>query len=231
MGKRSNFERRAGDFYATPLKATLPLIPFLRGNGIRSFAEPCAGDGALVRHLESRGLRCVYSGNIATGQDAMGLDHYGEIDAVVTNPPYSRDVMHRLIAHFQRIAPTWLLLELDWASTRQAAPFMPSCSDIVAIGRVKWFEGSKYTGKDNYAWYRFDARHSSGPAFHWRGHGAVIHKRRTGICEQCGKCFEPHRSSARFCSPTCRQRAHRRASVTVSVTSVPRSLRSASDEL
>ena len=57
--------------------------------------------------------------------------------------------MHRLIAHFQRIAPTWLLLDSDWESTRQAAPFLPHCSDIVTIGRVKWIEGSKHTGKDN----------------------------------------------------------------------------------
>ena len=49
--------------------------------------------------------------------------------------------------HFQRIAPTWLLLELDWASTGQAKPFMSSCSDIVAIDHVKWIEGSKHTGK------------------------------------------------------------------------------------
>jgi hypothetical protein len=54
--------------------------------------------------------------------------------------------MHRLILHFQRIAPTWLLLDLDWASTRQATPFMSSC--IVAIGHVKWIEGSKHTSKD-----------------------------------------------------------------------------------
>ena len=43
MGKRSNFERREADFYPTPFEAVLPLIPYLRG--IRTFAEPCAGDG------------------------------------------------------------------------------------------------------------------------------------------------------------------------------------------
>ena len=46
MGKRSAFERRAGDAYPTPIEAVLPLIPHLRG--VRNFAEPCAGDGALV---------------------------------------------------------------------------------------------------------------------------------------------------------------------------------------
>jgi hypothetical protein len=217
MGKRSNFERREADFYPTPRAAVVPLIPYLRG--IRCFAEPCAGDGALVRHLEGFGLRCVYAGDIGTGQDALELDHYGAADVICTNPPYTRDLMHRLIEHFQRILPTWLLLELDWASTRQAAPFLPCCSDIVAIGRVKWIEGSPHTGKDNYGWFRFDAQHSSGPVFHGRGQGEVIPSRRTRACEQCRKTYEPQRSSSRFCSETCRQRAHRnRLSVTSSVT-------------
>ena len=217
MGKRSNFERREADFYPTPRAAVVPLIPHLRG--IRHFAEPCEGDGAFARHLEEFGLRCVYAGDIRNGQDALKFDHYGAADAIITNPPYTRPVMHALIEHFQRIAPTWLLLESDWASTRQASPFMASCSDIVAIGRVKWIEGSKHTGKDNHAWYRFHARHSSGPVFHCRSGDTVTPIRRTGICEQCRNVYEPQRSSSRFCSQTCRQRAHRnRLSVTSSVT-------------
>ena len=87
MGKRSNFERREADFYPTPRAAVLPLIPHLRG--IRSFAEPCAGAGDLVRHLEEFGLRCVYAGDIHNGQDALALDYYGAADAIITNPPYT----------------------------------------------------------------------------------------------------------------------------------------------
>ena len=89
MGKRSNFERREADFYPTPRAAVVPLIPYLRG--IRTFAEPCAGDGDLVRHLEAFGLRCVYAGDIRSGQDALALDYYGAVDAIITNPPWSRD--------------------------------------------------------------------------------------------------------------------------------------------
>jgi hypothetical protein len=163
MGKRSNFERREADFYPTPRAAVLPLIPYLRASGIRTFAEPCAGDGALVRHLESFGLRCVYAGDISSGQDALALDHYGAIDAIITNPPYDtahrRKLMHALIEHFQRIAPTWLLIDYDWSATKQAAPFMRHCSDIVILPRLKWFEDSKDTGKDNHAWYRIDSKH------------------------------------------------------------------------
>ena len=56
--------------------------------------------------------------------------------------------MHALIAHFLRILPTvWLLLETDWASTKQAPPFMPWCSDIVSVGRLRWIEGTTMSGK------------------------------------------------------------------------------------
>jgi len=220
MGKRSTFERRPADFYPTPRAAVLPLLPHLRAESIKTFAEPCAGEGDLTRHLECFGLACVFSGDIGTGQDALGLDQYGAIDAIITNPPYTRELMHRLIAHFQRIAPTWLLLDFDWAATRQAAPFMPCCSDIVVLPRLKWFEDSKDTGKDNHAWYRFDARHSSGPAFHWRDRSKTLASQRVKVCEQCRKSYAPQRTSSRFCSGTCRLRAYRRKvlSVTRSVT-------------
>lgn len=175
MGKRSNFEHRERDFYPTPRDAVLPLLPYLRG--IKTFAEPCAGAGDLVRHLESFGLRCVYQGDIATGQDALALtiaDCNGA-DAIITNPPYDtghrRRLMHALIRHLQEIAPTWLLIDFDWAHTKQAALYLPHCSDIVVIPRQQWIPGSDGTGKDNHAWYRFDARHTSGPAFH-NGRGA-----------------------------------------------------------
>ena len=197
----------------------VPLIPHLRG--IRNFAEPCAGDGALIRHLEEFGLSCVFAGDIRNGQDALALDFYGAADAIITNPPWSREVLHGLVTHFQSIAPTWLLLDADWKQTRQAAPFLPHCSDIVAIGRVKWIEGSKFTGKDNACWYKFDSRHTAGPVFHWRDQGEIT-PQRSGVCEQCGKRYEHGNDPVHgFVQRTCKQQAHRkkRLSVTLSVTS------------
>jgi hypothetical protein len=211
MGKRSNFERIPRDFYSTPAAAVPPLIPHLRG--IRTFAEPCCGDGALVNHLESHGLRCIYQGDIATGQDALALDTYGDADSVITNPPYTRSVMHALIEHFVRILPTWLLLESDWAHTKQATPFMPRCSDIVSVGRLRWIAGTTMSSKENYAWYRFDAHHLAGPIFH--AHGSMSESLRVNVCAQCGKAYRPHRSDSKLCSSACRQRAYReRLSVT-----------------
>lgn len=163
MGKRSDFKRRPMDAYATPFEAVPPLLPFL--GIVETFAEPCAGDGDLVRHLESRGLQCCYSGDIQNGQDAMARTDYGAPDVIITNPPWTREILHPMVLHFQRIAPTWLLFDADWAHTKQAAPFLPQCAFIVSVGRVKWIKDSRYTGKDNCAWYHFDAFHKFGPQF------------------------------------------------------------------
>jgi hypothetical protein len=210
MGKRSNFARVERDFYPTPFAAVPPLISHLRG--IRTFAEPCCGDGALVWHLETFGLRCVYAGDVVTAQDALAFDIYGGADAIITNPPYERRAMHELIRHFEKIAPTWLLLEMDWAATRQAEPFLPSCSDIVVVGRLKLFEETKHAGKENFGWFRFDHRHTGGPVLHPR---QSLPSRRSRSCGQCGAPYRPQRADASFCSDACRQRAYReRRSVT-----------------
>jgi hypothetical protein len=169
MGKRSNFERRDRDFYATPEAAFVPLIPHL--HGIQTFAEPCAGEGDLVGHLQRAGLTCAFEGDISTGYDALTYDFHHEamFDAIISNVPWRRDILHPMIERFMRMAPTWLLLDADWAFTRQSRPFLVHCSHIVAVGRVKWIVGSKHTGKDNAAWYRFHVQHVGGPSFIGRG--------------------------------------------------------------
>ncbi len=211
MGKRSSFPRRDRDAYPTPRSAVWPLIPHLRG--IRSFAEPCCDNGDLVRHLESFGLRCLYQGDKATGQDALTFDSFGPINSIITNPPWKRVDLHPLISHFQKIAPTWLLIDMDWSSTKQARPYLPCCTDILPLGRQIWIAGTDQTGFDNSAWYRFDARHVAGPILHaFRSAPTASH---AVLCESCRKPYVPRRSSSKFCSDTCRQRAHRdRLSVT-----------------
>ena len=137
------------------------------------------GDGALVRHLESFGLRCVYAGDIPTGQDALDLTPADINGApIITNPPFSQEsqpLLRRLIAHFLRIAPvTWLLLPADFASNQWFAPFLPPCTDIVANRPRSLDRGHEWQGYENSAWYRFDTSHSAGPIFHATGAAPVI---------------------------------------------------------
>lgn len=44
----------------------------------------------------------------------------------------------------------------------------------MAVGRLKWIPGLKHTGKDNYAWFRFDARHTSRRVSHCRDQGEIL---------------------------------------------------------
>lgn len=166
MGKRSDFARVPRDFYPTPFEAAAPLLAHLP-TGAR-YIEPCCGDGALVRHLASAAT-CVHAFDIEPGDNEISADatqwfmRPGRADFFITNPPWSRDVLHPIITNLSAQLPTWLLFDADWMHTRQSAPFMPILRKIVSVGRVKWIPNSPFTGKDNCCWYLFDA-HSDAPA-------------------------------------------------------------------
>lgn len=169
MGRRSDFARRPHDDYqTTDPRAVKALLPYL--DGIRTFAEPCCGAGELVRELERHGLVCVMRGDIDFGADALRVDQWPRVDAIITNPPWTRRLLHPMILHFQKHRPTWLLFDSDWSHNQHAGPYLDQCSDIIAVGRLRWFNDQ--SGKDNASWYRFDKDHSGGPRFHGR-HGEL----------------------------------------------------------
>lgn len=170
MGKRSEFKRIERDFYPTPRAAVEPLVPFLP-SGEFTFVEPCAGDGRLADHLLDLcpDAHCVAAYDIeptadwVEPHDATKLTEAGLVgaDLIITNPPWDRTkssgyLLHRLIEHFANLAPTWLLFDSDWVHTKQAVRLIEEyLVQIVAIGRVKWIEDSKMTGKDNVCWHLF----------------------------------------------------------------------------
>ena len=161
MGKRSNFERVERDFYPTPLEAVLPLLDHLPDDF--TFAEPCAGKGDLVCHLENLGGTCTWASDIEHYPGARNIewidfselsdDNVSDSNFIITNPPWNRKILHPMIEHFSSLRPTWLLFDADWAHTKQSAPYIEKCAKIVSVGRVKWF--GNMTGKDNCAWYLF----------------------------------------------------------------------------
>lgn len=170
MGKRSAFARVERDFYPTPAEAVAPLLPHLAPR--TCFVEPCAGDGRLIAHLEAHGHLCTYAFDIDPrcyrvhlGDAMIELAAGHGADCFITNPPWSRDVLHPIIRNLAARKPTWLLFDADWVHTRQSAPFLPLLRKIVSVGRVKWIPDSPHTGKDNAAWYLFDASAAGEPVF------------------------------------------------------------------
>ena len=114
------------------------------------------------RELSSRGVAAAVFFEEA-GDALNGL--WVNVDCIITNPPWSRDVLHPMITHFAAQGPTWLLFDADWMHTKQSAPYMPLLRKIVSVGRVKWIPDSPFTGKDNACWYLFDAATDSAAQF------------------------------------------------------------------
>jgi hypothetical protein len=162
MGKRSDFKRVERDFYPTPFEAVKCLIEHLPKHF--TFAEPCAGNGALIGHLESYGGMCMWASDIEPLHDGIPTQDYKDVKEnellesqfVITNPPWTRNTLHPLIEHFALHRPTWLLFDADWPHTKQSKYYMQFLHKIVSVGRIKWFGNT--TGKDNCAWYLFDAQ-------------------------------------------------------------------------
>jgi len=159
MGKRSDFERLPRDYYPTPYEAVIPLLPFLPPKA--TFTEPCAGDGRLIGHLERHGHKCVGAFDIEPQApliaqcDVLFFEwDCPSCDFIITNPPWDRDPLHKMIETFRAQRPTWLLFDSDWMFTKQAAPFNRYCRKVVPVGRVSWMENGT-AGMDNCCWYLF----------------------------------------------------------------------------
>jgi len=170
MGKRSSFEKRPHDTYPTPHKGVLPLLPHLRP--CTRFTEPCAGSFALAAHLTAHGHLCLSATDIQHGEsvDALSLDRCVG-DCFITNPPWSRHILHPMIGHLSAIAPTWLLFDADWFHTQQSRPYLPYLHSVISVGRLRWIPGTTCDGKDNCCWYLFDQttpRPSAGPVLFGR---------------------------------------------------------------
>lgn len=164
MAKRSSgdFERVPNDLYRTwDYRAVRPLLRHLDPGTL--YVEPCAGAGDLIDHLKIAGHRCVRAFDIDPQRhdiqhgDARTLTWRTQRGVWITNPPWTRDIMHPIIRNLAKQAPLWALFDSDWVHTDQASGFMPILRKIVSVGRVKFIPGSEHDGKDNVSWHLFDA--------------------------------------------------------------------------
>lgn len=156
MGKRSEFKRVDKDYYPTiDIRAWQALKNHLPENF--TYAEPCYGKGHLARMIE--GDMAWASDLEGDGIDALTLtsDDIHHAEYIITNPPWSRHILHPMINHFRKLKPTWLLFDADWAHTKQSSEYMKYCRKIVSVGRLIWIEGTKTSGKDNCSWYLFQS--------------------------------------------------------------------------
>ena len=127
------------------------------------YYEPCAGAGDLIETL--RPLNCVgYSDDEI---DARTHHYDTQAEYFITNPPWTRSLLHPIIDNLRVQLPTWLLIDADWMHTTQSAPFMKYCKTIISVGRLKWIPNTTMDGYDNTVWYLF-VKDETTTTFHGR---------------------------------------------------------------
>ena len=171
--------RHRNDFYPTvDPRAVVPLLPFL--GEAAWFVEPCAGDGSLIGLLEGAGAVCYGRYDIAPQCPYIPRRDLFTINEreprFITNPPWSRVVLHAMIAHLVPLAgEVWLLFDSQWCQTKQSRALGRRwCTDIVAAGRLKWFMGSANDATDDCSWYRFSADKDGPTRYHWPVTAGVV---------------------------------------------------------
>lgn len=130
---QAGWKRKASDYYPTPVDGTESLIPVLKamkrpdGSPIKTIWEPACGDGRMARVLEWHGFRVIATDiREFPGYGYGGLDFLrdtpggkwgwavGEIDAIVTNPPFSlaEEFIRRALSYTPNVA--MLLKQTFW---------------------------------------------------------------------------------------------------------------------
>lgn len=187
MSGQLDYERREGDFYATPPENVDCLATFVDFRG-RVVWEPACGEGHISKRI-ARYSAGVFSTDLfdrGYGQapldfleaDRLPGNDLHRADTIVTNPPFD-DLAEKFIRKALELTKPvdgmvamFLRNEYDMACSRD--DLFEGCEQFVlkvcVTKRPRWIEGSKGSPRHNYAWYVWDWKHSRAPTT-----GALIH--------------------------------------------------------
>jgi hypothetical protein len=178
--KKDNPNRKENDFYPTPPLATYILQKYV--NLPKNIVEPCAGRGNISIELKRCGFNVVsfdlYNYNptlcdIQAGVDVLSLPKQIGYDALVTNPPYYKD-LPRLIAEkgISEYDVTALFVRLTFLEGKKRKKMFTNHtpSDIIILSdRIKFNtnllepinKDDQIGGMIAYVWVVFDKRKTS----------------------------------------------------------------------
>ena len=165
----SGYARVAFDQYETPEWVTQALIPHIPPH--LAIWEPACGSGKMARVLDAR-----LATDIQTGLDFLCASPNHDIDAIITNPPYSiatAFIEHALKLMGDEIGVVAMLLRTDFdhaKSRRHLFADHPAfVKKLVLTKRIQWFEDSKSSPSFNHAWFIWDWQHQDTPtiAYHF----------------------------------------------------------------
>jgi len=145
---------KADDFY-TPESAMVPAFLAWLSHYNRIW-EPCSGQGHLVKMLRDRGHR-VYEADIQNGLEYDVRFTYvpRDVDAIVTNPPFSlrKEIVERFVTHHRK--PFALLLPIQTLCQRWYEQYKDDFVVIPITGRLT-FVGQPFAAPFYCAWFTYD---------------------------------------------------------------------------
>jgi hypothetical protein len=185
----SGYSRTHNDFYPTPPWVTATLLHHVKLRG--PVWEPCCGNGAIARVIESHGAQVHATDLIDHGFGQHGVDFFAcrefpaGCQAMVTNPPYgdggvmSRGtkaskamlgfVRHALELTERAHGQLALLVRFQWIAGKRASDLIASApldAVIALTRRITWFDMGEKTnqGQHHHAWLFWDcARDANTP--------------------------------------------------------------------
>ncbi len=87
--KRPAIPKGGNDCIMTPPDLALAIVEHFKPEGY-AIMDPCEGDGAFTRAFHQRGIKLVFSCDIANGPEEDFLTWEAPVDWIITNPPWSK---------------------------------------------------------------------------------------------------------------------------------------------
>ena len=170
MSGQTDYERREGDFYATPPENVDCLLHYVDMTDEKVW-EPAAGEGHISKRLSEfckvTSTDLYDRGYCQGGVDFLKQDKISDITEIDTNPPFG-DMAEKFIRHaleltkpVEGMVAMFLRNEYDMADKRiDLFENHPAYSRKICVTkRPRWIEGSKGSPRHNYAWYVWDWTH------------------------------------------------------------------------
>jgi hypothetical protein len=166
--RKSGYKRKSRDLYQTPRWVTRVILPYIPSGSV--IWEPACATGKMSKVLKSAVNTDLVTNYGRSGVDFLSTDGYSypNINAIVTNPPYSKlgekFIRHALKLMKKRRGFVAMLLPVDFDSAKTRRDVFAGhpafLGKIVLTTRIVWFKGGKYTPSSNHAWFLWDWKKS-----------------------------------------------------------------------
>jgi len=146
--------RRKDDYYPTPYSALEPLFQCIRWEHIRSFLEPCRGDGSIYDHVPIENKEyCEIQEEI----DYFSYVPLQKFDLIVTNPPYrlAQEFVSKSLVEARTVC---YLLRLNFLGSQKRKEWwnhIGTPNKLIVLSHRPKFINNK-TDATEYAWFIWD---------------------------------------------------------------------------